>query len=230
MAAIPHIDRSARGRPTRLAVATICDVLIVLAAALAAVPLFLHGWVRVTVRFVARNPPKAGVLQRVGSAVDKQIAAIADGEVRTAIAPTMWQDGSHIFQILFALLVPIAAIALCAPIIPARWYVRARGVAFALAATAAITVAVAALRIIARIDALPGRIAAAIGRNAILTQSLALTATAPHVSGGPGRPVLLTAIGVALVLLGTLAAFIIALRAARTPGILPHDGTGDEGV
>jgi hypothetical protein len=224
MAATPHIDRPAQSRPTSGPVAATCDVLTVLAATLAAVPLFLHRWVHVAVQFAARNPSRAGVLQRVSGEVDKQITAIADGEVHAAIAPTMWQDRSHIFQILFALLLLIAALVVCAPIIPARWRIRARGVACLIAVASAFVIAIAVLRITARIDALPERITAAIGRNVVLKQSLALTDTAPRVSGGPGWPVALTSAGVALVLLGTLAAFIVALRAARMPAILPREG------
>lgn len=206
----------------------ICDALVLIGVVAGGAPLFLHRWVHVAVTFVPRGA-SGGVLQRLGTDLDKQVAAVAEGEVNATISPTMWGYAGHRFQAVFALLLLIATNILLAPVIAPRFRTIARGVACAASIGAALVVGVAFLRIQERIATLPGRIIAAMERNVALRQSLNLTG-APQVSGGPGWPMIAAALGVALALIGTLAGLILALRVPATFAILPHDpqrATGD---
>ncbi len=206
----------------------VCDALALIGVIAGVVPLFLHQWVHVAVTFVPRGA-SGGVLQRLGTDLDKQVAAVAEGEVNATISPTMWRYAGHHFQAVFALLLLVATIVLLAPVIAPRARAIARGVTCAASIGAALVVGVAFLRIQDRIATLPERIMAAMERNVALRQSLNLTG-APQVSGGPGWPIIATALGVAFALIGTLTGFIIALRAPVTFAILPHNpqrATGD---
>lgn len=206
----------------------VCNALALIGVIAGVVPLFLHRWVHVAVTFVPRGA-SGGVLQRLGTDLDKQVAAVTEGEVNATISPTMWGYAGHHFQAVFALLLLVTTIALLAPVIAPRFRTIARGVACAASIGAALVVGVAFLRIQDRIATLPERIMAAMERNVALRQSLNLIG-APQVSGGPGWPMIAAALGVALTLIGTLAGLIIALRALATFAILPHDpqrATGD---
>jgi hypothetical protein len=187
------------------------DALAVLGAVAGSVPLFLHGWVHIDVLFAPHNPG-SGLLRRLGTEVDKQITAITAHEVSVTVAPTLWQYPNHVFQALFALLLLVAAVTFLAPALPPRWRIFARGCACLSSVAAVILVAVAFTRINGRIAALPARISEAIQGNALVTQTLAATDSTPRVSGGPGWPVIVVAVGVGLALLGTLVSLTLALR------------------
>ncbi len=197
-----------------------CTLLIATVAA--CVPLFLHHWVHVDVEFISRNPTGSAISQRLGGELDKQIAAIAEREVNTTIAPTMWHYQGHIFQIVFALLLLVVALTLLARLIPAPWHLLAHGVACLSAVAAAIIVALSTLRITARIDALPARITDAIAQNALLKQAIARTNTTPQITGGPRWPFVVTAIGVGLTVLSAVTILILALRRPEPDGIPPQ--------
>ncbi len=153
--------------------------------------------------------------------MDAQIAAITAREVNAAISPTLWQYPSHLFQGLFALLLLVAAATLLAPALPVRWRTLARATACLSSSLAVSIVAVAVMHINARIDALPARIADAMRGNALVAQALAAMGSTPAVSGGPGWPVTIVAVGAALALLGACVGLILALHPPGTPGILP---------
>lgn len=213
MATTAPAKRRSRVTPVPERIAGVSDALVLVGVAAAIAALFLHGWVHVEVTFAARN--SSGLLQRLGSEVDKQIAAIGEQEVHAAISPTLWLYPSHAFQALFALLLLVATAVLLAPSLPPRLRVPARSGACLVSIAAAIIVAVAFVRIHDRIAALPQRIADAMQGNVMIRQSLALTNGAPRVSGGPGWPVILVAVGVLLALVGTLAGLIVALPTRR---------------
>jgi hypothetical protein len=195
------------------------DALAMLGAVAGSVPLFLHGWVHIDVLFAPHNPG-SGLLRRLGTEVDKQITAITAHEVSVTVVPTLWQYPNHVFQALFALLLLVAAATLVARALPRR-RILARGCACLVSAASALLVAVAFIRINARIAALPLRINEAMQGNALVKQALAATERMPQISGGPGWPLIIVAVGVALALIGTLIGLLFALRRADTPGILP---------
>jgi hypothetical protein len=199
--------------------------LTLVGVAVSIAPLFLHGWVHVAVQFAPRTPSANGVLSRVGAEVDAQVAAIVAREVATAISPTLWQYPGHVFQALIALLLLAATAALIAPVLSPRPSMIAQCGAFLSSIAAAVLVVIAFFRIDARIAALPAQITEAMQGNALVKQALAATDSTPHVSGGPGWPLIVVTAGVALALLGTLAGLILALRRPGTPEIL-HAGNG----
>lgn len=215
-----------RGRSSATLAARVGDALAVLGVVAGCVPLFLHGWVHIAVRFAPRSAG-GGLLSRLGTEADKQIAAIAAREVDAAVSPTLWQYPSHVYQALFVLLLLVAAVIFLAPSFPPRWRVAARAGACLSSGVAIVLVAVAFARINARIATLPARITEAMQGNALVRQSLAMTDSTPQVSGGPGWPMIVVAVGVALALLGTLARLILALRRSGTPAILPRTRTTD---
>lgn len=221
MATTTFEKQRARGR-SAIRVNAVWDTLALIGVVAGSVPLFVHGWVRVTVRLAPRNPAGSGLLRRVGAEVDKQIAAITAREVDAVASPTLWQYPNHAFQALFALLLLAAAAALVAPALSPGGRIVARVCACLSSAAAATIVAVTLARVNARIATLPARITEAMQSNPLVRQSLATTDSTPHVSGGPGWPVVVVAIGVALALLGTLAGLIAALRRSGMPAILPH--------
>lgn len=161
------------------------------------------------------------MLSRLGADVDSQVAAIAAREVAAATSPTLWQYPSHLFQALFALLILVAVGVLVAPALSQPQRIVMRGGAFLASVIAAVLVGVAFFRVNARIDALPGRITEAMQGNALVKQALAATASTPQVSGGPGWPLIVVAVGVALALIGTTLSLVLALRPPGPPGILP---------
>jgi hypothetical protein len=214
------LEQATRGGSRATFIDAACDALALIGVIVGSVPLFLHGWVHVDVRFAPRTPA-GGVLSRLGADVDTQIAAIVAHEVNATISPTLWQYPSHLFQALFALLLVVTAATLAAPALPRRSRTLARGVASLSSVAASVLVAVALVHINTRIAALPARITEATQSNALVKQALAATESAPHISGGPGWPVIVVAVGVALALLGTLVGLILALRRPGAPGILP---------
>jgi hypothetical protein len=220
MAIVASLERHARHGSVTRQIGAACDALALIGVAAGSLPLFLHGWVHVAVRFTSRTPSGSGVFGRLGADVDTQIAAIAAHEVNAAIAPTLWQYPGHLFQALFALLLLVAAATLVARALPRR-RILARGCACLVSAASALLVAVAFIRINARIAALPLRITEAMQGNALVKQALTTTESMPQVSGGPGWPLIIVAVGVALALIGTLIGLLFALRRADTPGILP---------
>lgn len=197
------------------------DALALVGVVAGCVSLFLHGWVHVTVALAPRGPGGT-LVQRLGGEADTQITAIAAREVNAAIAPTLWQYPSHGFQVLFALLLIAAAGIVLGPMTPPRWRTAARLGAVVASAASAILVAVAFARIGARIGDLSERIAAAMQGNALVRQSLAATGSTPRVSGGPGWPMIVVALGVALALLGAAAGLIVTLRHDGLAAILPR--------
>jgi hypothetical protein len=221
MAIVASLEHQARHGSVPKVIGAACDTLALIGVAAGSLPLFLHGWVDVAVRFASRTPSGSGVFGRLGADVDTQIAAIAAHEVNATIAPTLWQYPSHLFQALFALLLLVAAATLVARTLPLRRRILARGCACLGSVAAALLVAVAVVRINARIAALPLRINEAMQGNALAKQALAATESTPQVSGGPGWPLIIVAVGVALALIGTLIGLLFALRRADTPGILP---------
>jgi hypothetical protein len=220
MAIVASLEHHARHGSVTRQIGAACDALALIGVAAGSLPLFLHGWVHVAVRFTSRTPSGSGVFGRLGADVDTQIAAIAAHEVNAAIAPTLWQYPGHLFQALFALLLLVAAATLVARALPRR-RILARGCACLVSAASALLVAVAFIRINARIAALPMRISEAMQGNALAKQALAATERMPQISGGPGWPLIIVAVGVALALIGTLIGLLFALRRADTPGILP---------
>jgi len=221
MATTAPARRRSRSKPVSERIAIASDALALVGVVAASAALFLHGWVHVDVMFAARNPSGIGLLQRLGAEVDKQIAAIGEQEVNAAISPTLWLNQNHAFQALFALLLLVAIGVLIAPTMPRRGGALARAGACLMSTAATVVVAVAFVRIHDRIAALPERITAAMEGNATIRQSLALTNGAPRISGGPGWPMIVVAVGVLLALLGTLAGLIVALRRSGTPATLP---------
>ncbi|HEY7907307.1 MAG TPA: hypothetical protein VIC60_00475 [Thermomicrobiales bacterium] len=221
MATVASLEHHARRGSVTRVIGTAGNALVLIGVALGSVPLFLHGWVHVDVRFAPRTPSSSGVLSRLGAEVDTQVAAIAAHEVNATISPTLWQYPGHLFQALFGLLLLVAAATLVARALPLRRRILARGCACLGSVTAALIVAVAVVRINARIAALPARITEAMQGNALVKQALATTESTPQVSGGPGWPLIIIAVGVALALIGTVVGLILALRHPGTPGILP---------
>jgi hypothetical protein len=216
------LNQRARRRSTVRLIRVGCDALALIGVAMGSVPLFLHGWVHVDVRFVPRAPSGSGVLSRLGADVDAQVAAIAAREVAAATSPTLWQYPSHLFQALFALLVLVAIGILIAPILSQQRRVIVRGCALLSSGAAAVLVGVAFFRVSARLDSLPARITEAMQSNALVKQALAAMESTPQVSGGPGWPLIIVAVGVALALIGTVVGLILALRRPGPPDILPR--------
>jgi hypothetical protein len=219
MGTTASLEQATHGGSRATFIDAACDALALIGVIVGSVPLFLHGWVHVDVRFAPRTPA-GGVLSRLGADVDTQIAAIVAHEVNATISPTLWQYPSHLFQALFALLLLVAAATLVARALPRR-RILARECACLGSVAAALLVAVAFIRINARIAALPLRITEAMQGNALVKQALTTTESMPQVSGGPGWPLIIVAVGVALALIGTLIGLLFALRRADTPGILP---------
>jgi hypothetical protein len=220
MAIVASLEHHARHGSVTRQIGAASDALALIGVAAGSLPLFLHGWVHVDVRFAPRTPSGSGVLSRLGTEVDTQVATIAAHEVNATIAPTLWQYPSHLFQALFALLLLVAAATLVARALPRR-RILARECACLGSVAAALLVAVAFIRINARIAALPLRITEAMQGNALVKQALTTTESMPQVSGGPGWPLIIVAVGVALALIGTLIGLLFALRRADTPSILP---------
>lgn len=234
--ALKAVRRRGGSAPARFAV--VCDALALIGVVAGSVPLFMHGWVHVTVLLTPGNSSGSGLRQRLGAEVDKQIAAIVAHEIAAAIAPTLWRYPGHAFQALFALLLLIGAVTLAAPALPRRGRIVARaGASLGIAAAAAI-VAAAFLRIDARIAGLPARIADAMQRNALVRQSFAATGSTPHVSGGLGWPLIVVAVGVGLASIGALAGLILAFRSGgrnegaigepRGAAAVPNDGSAPD--
>jgi hypothetical protein len=221
MATVASLEHHARHGSAPRVIGTAGNALVLIGVAAGGVPLFLHGWVHVAVRFAPRTPSGSGVLSRLGAEVDTQVTTIAAHEVNATIAPTLWQYPGHLFQALFALLLLVAAATLVARALPLRRRILARGCACLGSVAAAVLVGVAFMRIYARIATLPARISEAMQGNALVTQALAATESTPQVSGGPGWPLIIVAVGVALALIGTLIGLLLALRRPGTPGILP---------
>ncbi|MGI8858150.1 MAG: hypothetical protein ACR2JW_20615 [Thermomicrobiales bacterium] len=220
MAIMAPSEQRRRGRTRARPIAIASDALTLTGVMAGSVPLFVRGWVHVEVLFAPRNP-SGGVLRRLGAEVDTQIAAITAHEINAAISPTLWQYPSHLFQALFALLLFVAAATLLAPALPERWRVVARASACLSSVITVTIVAVAFVRINTRIAALPARITEAMQGNALVAQTLAATESTPQVSGGPGWPMIVVAVGVDVALLGACVGLILALRPTGTPGILP---------
>lgn len=209
-----------RRRSMARPIAAAYGVLTLIGVAVGIVPLFLHGWVHVAVQFAPPIPSDSGILSRVGAEVDAQVAAISAREVAAATAPTLWQYPGHVFQALVALLLLAAIATLVAPALSARSHILAQCGALLSSIAAAVLVIVAFFRIDARIAALPAQITEAMQSNGLVKQAFATTESTPHVSGGPGWPLIVVTVGVALALIGTLVGLILTLRRPGTPDIL----------
>jgi hypothetical protein len=225
MMAMSSLEQNTRRKPTATLIGPACNVLALIGVAASSVSLFLHDWVRVDVQFAPHMPSDSGVLNRLGTDMDRQVSAIAAREVAVATAPTLWQYPNHLFQALFALLL-LVAVAIVAASALSRRRVILRGFAFLSSVAAALLVGVTLIRITARIAALPAQIAEAMQRNTLVKQALAATASTPQVSGGPGWPLIVVAVGVSLALLGTFVGLLLALRHPGMPDILLARGRG----
>ncbi|GEM_PF-5472361 len=185
------------------------SVLAGIGVAIGAVSLFLHGWVHANVTFVSQGPSGARVLRPLGVDVDKQLAAIADQQVRAIISPTMWQYKGHSFQFVFALLVSVLVLLFVASFPRAR--VAAHAVALVASVGAATVILIAFVRVYDGLVALPDNVLGAIQGNAVLRQSFSVTTGKPVVDGGPGWPIFAAGIGVALAVLGTFLGLLFAV-------------------
>jgi hypothetical protein len=113
MAIVASLEHHARHGSVTRQIGAASDALALIGVAAGSLPLFLHGWVHVDVRFAPRTPSGSGVLSRLGTEVDTQVATIAAHEVNATIAPTLWQYPSHLFQALFALLLLVGVGTTC---------------------------------------------------------------------------------------------------------------------
>lgn len=212
MATTTCAKRRTPGRSTAEMLAAASHALTLVGVVAGSVPLFVRGWVHVTVRFAPLAGAPGGLLRRLGADVDAQIAAIAAREVNAAIAPTLWQYPGHAFRVLFALLLFVGATSIAAPPLTRRGRIIARAGACAGGIVAAVIVVVAFMRVNARIAALPARIADAMQGNALVRQTLVAAARTPQVSGGPGWPLVVVAVGVGFATIGALVGLILTVR------------------
>lgn len=187
------------------------DIIALIGVVVGSVPLFLHGWVNAKVTFLASGPSGAQILQQLGLNVNQELSRIADREIATTIAPTMWQHPGHAFQILFALLVVTGVVLLIALIAP-RARIPLHAVALLTSVGAVVVMIVALLRLRERTDTLPARVAQAVLNSPITNRALALTTGKPQLDAKAGWPIYAMAAGVALTLLGALIALIAASR------------------
>ena len=187
------------------------DIIALIGVVVGSVSLFLHGWVNAKVTFLASGPSGAQILQQLGLNVNQELSRIADREIATTIAPTMWQHAGHAFQILFALLVLTGVLLLIALIAP-RVRIPLHAVALLTSAGAVVVMIIALLRLRERTDSLPARVAQAVLSSPITNRALALTTGKPQLDAKAGWPIYAMAVGVAITLLGALFALIAASR------------------
>jgi hypothetical protein len=196
-------------------------VLAFVGAIAGSAPLFWHGWAHVHVTFTTQTPSGAQIFRRLGIDVDRPIAAIAEGQINRAIPPTLWQAKGHAFQIIAALLLLAALLALTAVFVR-RWQRCVSGIALLTSIAAAVIAVIALVRIRARFDALPDTISAAIRTSGVLDQVVGYTTGRPQVTGGASWPLIVSTIGIGITLAGAALAFVGSLHASRSPIILPR--------
>lgn len=190
------------------------DIVALIGAVVAGVSIFMHGWVNAKVTFISNGPSGVQILQQFGLDIDRELMRIANNEVNSTIAPTMWQYKGHAFQLVFALIV-LAAILLIVGLVAPRLRVASHAVAVAAGIGAAVIMVVTLLRIQDRMNSAPARITQAILSNPLVGRAFSVTTGKPHLDSGPGWPLYAAGAGIALTVLGALVGLIIA--ATRRP-------------
>jgi len=204
-------------RPSKARIAA--DVVALIGVVVGSAALFLHGWINAKLMFAARGTSGAQILQQFGVNVDQEISRIADREISATISPTMWQYKSHAFQILFVLLVATGVLLLIALVAP-RVSVPMHVLALLTSAGAAVVMVVALTHLRSQTDTLPSRVARAIAVSPVTNRVLAATTGQPILDTKAGTPIYLAIAGLALALLGTLFALIVAARPSRNAPVV----------
>jgi hypothetical protein len=205
----------ARARTGPSAALIVMDLLALLGVLFSGVALFAQDWVHATIVFPMPGRAADFVARTFGFDVDRELARIANEQVRTVLPPTLWQYGGQAFQWAFGLLILVAGLLLVGLFI-ARMRVVAHGLAL-LAAAGAVSVIVTTLEgMEQRSESLPAQVANAASRSTVVNRAFAATTGKPELVVTVGWPLYVGALGLLLVVVGVMVGMLIAaLRHAR---------------
>lgn len=193
------------------AVLIVIDLLALLGVLFTGFALFAQGWVHATIVFPMPGRAADFVARTFGLDVDRELARIANEQVSKVLPPTLWQYAGQSFHWAFALLVLVAVFLLLALFV-ARIRVVAQVLAL-LGAAGALGLIVATLASMAQqSDSLPAQVAQAAARSTVVNRALAVTTGKPELVVTVGWPLYAGAVGLLLVIVGTVLGVIIATR------------------